>query len=321
MIYTGNNEYPIYLGNAEIPAIYAGDELIYPVNLGTLTGITLENITWVTDVPFSGGTADKDNCSYKVVAYYDSGKSRTVTSKATVTGDLAVSATTAETREAVGTLELTATYSGFTASGTVTAYQEAVVFVPTGYLNLNNVSGVSITTNFYPNQVYTNAGNYMRIELNVDFTAGVGSGNYLWLAGNGRPWFSFEQTSGNKQYQNIGSRTAQGSDNWNTTRTTATDVFVYNNGKWSMTKGAQSKTGTWTGLLGGNDAVFKFFTSTHCAYSFYRMKVFNSPTATRPIYDFCPDLDGNNVPCIYESINHTYHYSLDSAKISFIPFS
>lgn len=127
MIFIGNNEYPIYLGDSEIPAIYCGEELIYPVNLGTLTGITMEDLTWVTDVPYSGGTADKDNCSYNVVGHYDSGKSRTVTSKATVTGSLVVSATTADTREAVGTLELTATYSGFTASGTVTAYQEASV--------------------------------------------------------------------------------------------------------------------------------------------------------------------------------------------------
>ena len=130
MIFIGNNEYPIYLGNAEIPAIYAGDELIYPVNLGTLTGITMEDLTWVTDVPYEGGTADKDNCSYKVVAYYDSGKSRTVTSKATVTGSLAVPATTAETREMVGVLQLTATYEGFTATGSVDVYQKKYSIIP-----------------------------------------------------------------------------------------------------------------------------------------------------------------------------------------------
>ena len=128
MIYIGNNEYPIYLGNSEIPAIYCGEELIYPVNLGTLTGITLEDLTWVTDVPYSGGTATEENCSYKVVAYYDSGKSRSVTSKATVTGSLVVSTeNTGDTRTDVGTLELTASYSGFTASGSVEAYQEAYV--------------------------------------------------------------------------------------------------------------------------------------------------------------------------------------------------
>lgn len=124
MIYIGNNEYPIYLGNSEIPAIYCGEELIYPVNLGTLTGITIEDLTWVEDVPYSGGTADKDNCSYKVVGHYDSGKSRTVTSKATVTSNsITVQENTGTTRENIGQLTVTATFEGFSASASVDAYQ------------------------------------------------------------------------------------------------------------------------------------------------------------------------------------------------------
>ena len=124
MIFIGNNEYPIYLGDSEIPAIYCGEELIYPVNLGTLTGITIEDLTWVTDVPFSGGTADKDNCSYKVVGHYDSGKSRTVTSKATVTSNsITVQENTGTTRENIGQLTVTATFEGFSASASVDAYQ------------------------------------------------------------------------------------------------------------------------------------------------------------------------------------------------------
>lgn len=137
-IFVGSEGIVIMLGNDEIPAIYCGEELLYPINLGTLTGITLENITWVTDVPSSGGTATEENCSYKVVGHYDSGKNKTVTNQATVTGSLAVSATTAETREAVGTLELTATYEGFSASGSVTAYQE----------NYSRFAWVEITQNF-----------------------------------------------------------------------------------------------------------------------------------------------------------------------------
>lgn len=124
MIYTGENEYPIYLGDNEIPAIYCGEELIYPVSLGTLTGITIENLTWKSDVPYSGGTADKDNCSYKVVAHYDSGKNRSITSKATITGSISVSASTATERVDLGLLELTATYEGFTATASIEAYQE-----------------------------------------------------------------------------------------------------------------------------------------------------------------------------------------------------
>ena len=127
---------PVYLGADEIPAIYVGSEQIYPTNLGTVTGITLTNLTWVSDVPYTGGTADKDNCSYKVIAYYDSGKSRTVTKDATITGSLSVSATTAETREMVGVLQLTATYEGFTATGSVDAYQGSVI----QYFTITNIT-------------------------------------------------------------------------------------------------------------------------------------------------------------------------------------
>lgn len=124
MIYTGENEYPVYLGENEISAIYCGEELIYPVNLGTLTGITIENLAWVKDVSYSGGTADKDNCSYKVVAEYDSGKSRTVTNKATITSNsITVQENTGTTRENIGQITVTATFEGFSTSASVDAYQ------------------------------------------------------------------------------------------------------------------------------------------------------------------------------------------------------
>jgi hypothetical protein len=124
MIYIGNNEYPIYLGNSEIPAIYCGEELIYPVNLGTLTGITIEDLEWVDDIPSSGGTADYTGCSFKVVAEYDSGKSRTVTSKATITSNsITVQENTGTTRENIGQLTVTATFEGFSTSASVDVYQ------------------------------------------------------------------------------------------------------------------------------------------------------------------------------------------------------
>ena len=126
MINVGDSNISVYIGDTEL-TVYAGDVQIYPMNLGTLTGITLDNLTWVTDVSYEGGTATSANCSYKVTGHYDSGKSRTLTSKSTITGSLVVPATTAETREMVGTLTLTATCSGFTATGSVDVYQEAYV--------------------------------------------------------------------------------------------------------------------------------------------------------------------------------------------------
>lgn len=125
MIYIGGEEIQnIYVGDSEISAIYAGEELIYPVNLGTLTGITIENLEWVDDIPSSGGTADYTGCSYKVVAEYDSGKSRTVTNKATITSNsITVQENTGTTRENIGQLTVTATFEGFSTSASVDAYQ------------------------------------------------------------------------------------------------------------------------------------------------------------------------------------------------------
>ena len=128
MIYTGNNEISnIYVGTEEIIGIYAGDLQIYPTDFGIVTAISLENLVWVTDVPHSGGTADSGNCSFDVYAYYDSGKRRKVNKDTVISGSLNVPASTVDTREMVGTLTLTATYSGFTATGSVTVYQEAAV--------------------------------------------------------------------------------------------------------------------------------------------------------------------------------------------------
>lgn len=126
MIYLGNTEIQgIYLGSSEISAIYAGTEQIYPMNFGNVTAITISGLTWATDVPYSGGTADSGNCSFRVIALYDSGKSKNVTNSAIISGSLVVSATTAETREMVGTLTLTASYSGFTDLDSIDVYQAA----------------------------------------------------------------------------------------------------------------------------------------------------------------------------------------------------
>lgn len=125
-----------------------------------LTGISLDSITWVTDVPASGGTANKNNCSYVVTGYYDDGTTGNVSSYVTVSGSLNVAASTVESRHSVGTLSLTFTYGGFTDSGSVTAYQAA--FVP--YLNL---SPVSIT--------FSSSGGTatINVESNVDWTAEI----------------------------------------------------------------------------------------------------------------------------------------------------
>ena len=97
-------------------------------NKPKLTAITFNSITWVTDVPAAGGTATKDNCSFKVYAKYDNGISVDISSDATVTGELVVPSSTSGQRHEVGQLALTASYGGLTATGNVAAYQAAVDF-------------------------------------------------------------------------------------------------------------------------------------------------------------------------------------------------
>lgn len=128
MIYLVDNEiYGIKLGDIDIPGIYVGDTQIYPTDYGVLSAVTIDNLTWVNDVSYSGGTASSANCSFIVTAHYDSGKTRRVTNQATVTGSLVVPATTSDTRDNVGTLTLTASYEGFSDSGSVSVYQQAYV--------------------------------------------------------------------------------------------------------------------------------------------------------------------------------------------------
>ena len=108
-----------------------------------LTAITFDNITWVTDIPATGGTATKDNCEFKVYAKYNNGISVDILSDATVTGELAVpSSTEGQRHEIEQPLTLTAKYSGFTATGNVTVYQAADF--STEPLTFNILSGGTI---------------------------------------------------------------------------------------------------------------------------------------------------------------------------------
>ncbi len=145
MINVGDNNISgVYLGDEEL-SVYIGDELIYPLNFGTLTAITLTNLTWVTDIPYSGGTGTSANCSYIITGYYDSGKTRKLNRFSVVDGEITASSTTSSTRDLVGTLVLTATCSGLSATGSVDAYQEAyVVDYSTHYMTMRVISGGTI---------------------------------------------------------------------------------------------------------------------------------------------------------------------------------
>ena len=117
------------------------------------TAITFDNVIWVNDVPSSGGTATKNNCSYTVIGQYADGTTDDLTDFATVTGSLFVPFSGEGERHSAGTLTLTASYGSFTASTDVTVYQEAGGH----YLRLNpstitfNATGGTATINVESN--------------------------------------------------------------------------------------------------------------------------------------------------------------------------
>lgn len=127
MVNIGDNNCKVYIGDREISAIYLGDSQIYPNStpVTVLTAITLDNLTWVTDIPATGGTATSANCSFTVTGYYSDGTTGNVTSQATVSGSLVVASTTSTTREYIDDLTLTASYDGYTDSSSVSVYQAA----------------------------------------------------------------------------------------------------------------------------------------------------------------------------------------------------
>ena len=91
----------------------------------TLTEIYFENLTWVTDIPYTGGTATSASCSFSIIAKYSDNSTEDITNLANVTGSLFVPFSGERERHSAGTLTLTATYEDKTCYGNTVAYQEA----------------------------------------------------------------------------------------------------------------------------------------------------------------------------------------------------
>ena len=167
----------------------------------TLTEIYFENLTWATDIPYTGGTATSANCSFSIIAKYSDNSTKDITNLANVTGSLVVPATTATTRQSVGTLTLTATYEDKTCTGNVEVYQEAFDFsqepltfniTSAGTINwmalkdsaattieykINNSEWVSITSNTTGVKINVNAGDKIQFRGN---NAGYGTETYFY---------------------------------------------------------------------------------------------------------------------------------------------
>lgn len=130
-----HNYVEYYTAYAYLLADYGVDAAVGIEQLGasgpTLTGITLDNVSWVTDVPATGGTASYQNCTYTVTAHYSNGTTQDITSQAIMTGSTSINvpSTTATTREQVGVINVIAEYydgpNPFTATVALYAYQAA----------------------------------------------------------------------------------------------------------------------------------------------------------------------------------------------------
>ena len=161
-------------------------------NKPKLTAIAFGTITWVTDVPATGGTATKENCTFEVYGKYDNGTSVDISSDSTVTGELIVAETTATTRQSAGTLTLTASYSGLTATGNVTAYQAAVDFstkpLTFNILSAGTINWVASRSDIAKTIEYKlNDGEWASITSNTDSSAPtitVKVGDKLQFRGN-----------------------------------------------------------------------------------------------------------------------------------------
>ena len=194
----------LYKTNSEFTEAYNGPDYVEPwlsltedtmtisYNKPKLTAITFDNITWVTDIPATGGTATKDNCTFKVYGNYDNGASVDISSDATVTGELAVEPSTAGQRHEVGQLTLTASYGGFTATGNVTAYQAAVDFstkpLTFNILSAGTINWTASETDVTKTIEYNlNDGGWISITSNTGASAptiNVNSGDKIQFMGN-----------------------------------------------------------------------------------------------------------------------------------------
>ena len=114
----------IYLGSNPVSKIYLGSSLIFK-QATIVTALTLNNLTWVNNIPWNGGTATSANCTYTVTAYYSDGTSADVTSEASIAGSQVIPKSYEEGAHSAGTLTLTATYSGNTAQANVTIMQNS----------------------------------------------------------------------------------------------------------------------------------------------------------------------------------------------------
>lgn len=190
-----------------------------------VTGISIENLTWVNNIPWYGGVATKSNCSYDVVAHYDDGTTADITQLANVSGETLVGSSSAQTITTAGTLSLTVTYEQFIATASTTfetssstvIYQDefenidfekeyfTIAAVESGILgvegrllySINNGNWVEIpkvdyviTTSGWYDEISLNSGDKVRFKRNENAPVGLANGlDITHFGGTNEPRF------------------------------------------------------------------------------------------------------------------------------------
>ena len=112
-----------------------------------IISIAFQNVSWVTDIPCTGGTANKDNCEYQIIATYRNGTTADITGTAIVTGFKNIPETAERRRHAAGTLTLNAEYTSddklYTDTVDITIYQDGTKLQP-------SFNGISLETSAEP---------------------------------------------------------------------------------------------------------------------------------------------------------------------------
>jgi hypothetical protein len=179
-------------GVLSLTATYSGlsdtkTTAVYQAGNG-LTAITFSNVYWVNDLPWSGGSATKNDCVYVLTGHYGNGTTRNINSEATVTGSKTVTAKNyAHTRATADTLTLTATLDGVSGTYNAEIYELPVEIsqIPLTFVFTSNG-----TVNWLYNWVVAGVG-----TLSIDYRINGGSWTTITSSTDG---VSFNANSGDR---------------------------------------------------------------------------------------------------------------------------
>ena len=187
------------------------------------------------------------------------------------------------------------------------------------YANISGAANIQVP--FNPYQVYTDNGNYIRLELNCDNlkTDNSKQNAAVWLNGTYN-WFSFEMYNQGWEYFNLGDTTYIGRYNyWSTNGFEETLILEVNDGAVTMTKGQQTSATTFSGNFASSN--ISFFPTTYAEntrVNFYEWKAYG--TNNTLLFDFVPYYNGTTKG-LRDKVSGNFYSATDQTKIELIPLT